>query len=50
MRRITKELITKCNYDEAVNRGKNEIKWDTTKEKALADLKNYFKKVADGPC
>ncbi|MCJ1470888.1 DENN domain-containing protein 5A [Pseudocyphellaria aurata] len=50
MNNIAKTLNKQCKYDMATNFGKEEPTWDTTKQQAIEDLKEFFKQTVNGPC
>lgn len=53
MKKITNDMNAKADYDQAANMGKQgEPDWSKagSKDKALNNLKEEWKKVANGPC
>lgn len=50
MNGIMQNLNKQCNYNTAINLGKDQPTWDSTEHQALEDLKKYFKSVVNEPC
>lgn len=50
MQDVVLNLNKQCKHKYSKNLGKDTIEWDTTKEQAIEDLKNWFKSVANSSC